>query len=96
MVRLDNFNKISDVYQAVRVRVAEEFESTHHTSQIEIPVDINMSGTETVVYFDIALYQSKTKSDLTKDISDSVSYILGVDLVETNRYGELALLLHRR
>jgi hypothetical protein len=93
MVRLDNFDKISVVYQAVKSRVAEEFESTYHPSHIEIPVDINVTETATVVYFNIAHYQSKTDSNLTKDISDSVSYIQEVNLMETSRYGELALIL---
>jgi hypothetical protein len=94
MVRLDNFNKINDVYQAIKSRVAEEFETTYHPSHINIPVDIEVKGQATLVYFNIAMYQSKTGNDIVNDIADSVSYIHDVTVMaHTQRYGELVLLL---
>lgn len=90
-MRLNNFNLIVDTYTSIKSQVAKEFETTYHPSHIEFPVDIEVAGNETRVYFNLGIYQSKTDADLCDEISKHTSYCYDVNLKPTDRYGELVL-----
>lgn len=95
MVRLENnFGLLSDIYCSIKSKVADEFRNTFHPAHINFPVSIYNDGNKTIVFFNLANYQSKTYVELVRDISEHVSYIHEVDLHPTANFGELELVLH--